>query len=117
MNPITDLMSLAALTNLTDLTLNGNEITDLRPLAELKNLSGLGLGRNEITDVGPLSELKNLTGLELHHKYTRRGNYDLTPLAGLTKLEWLNLEFNFFITDDQKAMLRKALPNCNIIFD
>ena len=40
---------------------------------------------------------------------------DVTPLAELTKLEWLLL-FNNQIPDDQKEMLKKALPNCDISF-
>jgi hypothetical protein len=40
---------------------------------------------------------------------------DVTPLAELTKLEWLLL-FNNQIPDDQKEMLKKALPNCRISF-
>ncbi len=38
---------------------------------------------------------------------------DLSPLKGLTNLKSLDLSGNP-IPEDQKAMLRKALPNCDI---
>ena len=40
---------------------------------------------------------------------------DLSPLAGLTNLNILFLKDNP-IPEDQKAMLKKALPNCEILF-
>ncbi len=40
---------------------------------------------------------------------------DLSPLKGLTKLKSLGLSENQ-ISDDHKEMLKKALPNCNILF-
>ena len=40
---------------------------------------------------------------------------DLSPLAGLTKLKVLDLSDNQF-ADDQRVMLKKALPNCKIDF-
>ena len=41
---------------------------------------------------------------------------DLSPLKGLTKLEGMDLKANP-ISEDQKAMLKKALPDCKISFD
>jgi internalin A len=40
---------------------------------------------------------------------------DLSPLAGLTNLEVLGLSGNPF-SEDQIEMLKKALPNCRIIY-
>ena len=40
---------------------------------------------------------------------------DISPLAGLTQLERLYLGGNQ-ISEDQRAMLRKALPDCEIEF-
>ena len=37
------------------------------------------------------------------------------PLAGMKNLRILHIYFNS-TPEDQKAMLRKALPNCDIIF-
>ena len=90
----------------------------LKVLTKISEARGSGateldLSRNLIKDVTPLAGLTKLELLWLHdcNQIT-----DLTPLAGLTKLIRLNLDGNP-IPDDQKAMLRKALPNCKIYFD
>ncbi len=95
----------------TELELHAKQITDLTPLAQLTDLTMLGLGLNRITDVTPLAELTKLKRLWLS------GNQisDVMPLAKLTKLRTLYLAGNP-IPDDQKAMLRKALPKCRIEF-
>ena len=80
---------LAGLTSLTELQLYDNNIADLTPLAGLTKLEKLMLYDNQITDV--------------------------TPLAGLTNLKDLGIWFNP-IPDEQKAMIKKALPNCDIRF-
>jgi len=57
------------------------------------------------------ANLTKLTKLELsYNKIT-----DVTPLSGLTNLTELWLWGNK-ITDDQKHLLMRALPNCNIGF-
>ncbi len=86
---ITDLTGLEHATNLTRLLLAGNHVGDLTPLAQMTGLTALNLRQNQVSDV--------------------------TPLANLTKLTELNLSANK-ITDDQKEMLRKALPDCPILF-
>ena len=72
----------------------------------------LDLYRSEISDLSPLKELTNLTWLDLGSNQIT----DVSPLKGLTNLESLYLMDNP-ISEDQKAMLRKALPNCRISFD
>ena len=42
---------------------------------------------------------------------------DVSPLAGLKNLKKLKLIITNPIPDDQKEKLRKALPNCEILFD
>lgn len=110
-NQITDVAPLKGLINLTELYLAGNQITDLSQLAGLTQLSKLNLGDNLITNITILANLTNLTRLDV------RGNEitDAMPLVGLTKLILLDLSENP-IPDDQKNMLRKALPNCSISF-
>ena len=110
-NQISDLSPLAGLTNLTDLNIWGNKFTDLSPLAGLSKLEYLALGGNEISDVSSLKGLTNLWRLRLDNNQIT----DLSPLAGLTNLKFLKLSDNP-IPDDQKAMLIKALPECNITF-
>lgn len=110
-NKITDITPLASLTNLTELYIAGNKIIDITPLADLANLTKLNLGNNSITDISPLAKLTNLSRLSLDGN---RINL-VTPLTDLNKLILLNLDGNP-IPDDQKAMLKKALPNCSIAF-
>ena len=98
--------------NATKLYLYCCKITDLMPLAGLTRLEELYLNNNQITDPKPLEGLTNLTRLDLDCNQIT----DLTPLAGLTKLTKLELGYNP-IPDAQKAMLKKALPNCKIRFD
>ena len=111
-NEITDVSPLEGLTNLEWLNLGYNQITDISSLKGLTNLEELGLWDNEITDVSPLAGLTNLEELALH------GNQitDVSPLAGLTKLHTLILWDNP-IPEDQKSMLKKALPKCDISFE
>lgn len=110
-NQITDLRPLTGLTKLEKLSLYDNQITDLTPLVGLTKLAHLRLFRNEITDVTPLAGLTNLIVLSLNNNNIS----DISPLADLTNLMLLGLDGNP-IPDSQKAMLRKALPKCEIIF-
>ncbi len=54
-NAITDFSGLSALTNLTELFLNGTSITDISVLSRLTRLRGLWLNNNpDFSDVQPL---------------------------------------------------------------
>ena len=110
-NQVTDISPLAGLTNLTDLNLVSNNVSDLRPLAKLSKLSALTIVDNQVTDLTPLAGLTNLTKITLGMNNIS----DITPLTELTNLIELDLQANP-IPSDQKAMLRKALPNCEIRF-
>ena len=89
----------------------------LKALAKIKKAKEsdttvlLLLSRNQITDVSPLSGLTKLETLSL----TKNEISDLSPLAGLTNLKELHLYGNP-IPDDQKAMIKKSLPNCKISY-
>ena len=96
---------------ITELELRASQITDVTPLAQLTDLRMLGLGLNRITDLTPLAELTKLKTLWLSDNQIA----DIMPLAKLTKLRTLYLARNP-IPDEQKAMLRKALPKCRIEF-
>ena len=99
-NNISDISSLAGLTQLGMLGLDGNNISDISPLAGLKELqwlyirgdinNRLATNDNNISDLSPLAGLTQLQDLGLS------GNNisDLSPLAGLTKLERLSLWSN-----------------------
>jgi Leucine-rich repeat (LRR) protein len=98
--------------NSTELWLGHSSITDISPLADMIKLEALGLGKNYITDISPLAGLKNLKELYL---FDNKISY-ISPLAGLTNLEVLTL-FENPIPDNQKTLLKKALPNTKIEFD
>ena len=89
-NRISDLSPLAALTDLTSLTLGGNEISDVSTLANLMNLESLALFRNSISELSALSGLTNLIELELYENAIS----DLSALSDLTRLRFLNLSDN-----------------------
>jgi antitoxin component YwqK of YwqJK toxin-antitoxin module len=110
-NKITELKPLAKLTNLTTLEIQNNPLADLTPLRGLTHLEHLLLASNQITDLTPLATLTELTNLSLADNMIS----DVTPLTELTNLTELDLRNNP-IPLDQKAMLRKALPNCEIKF-
>jgi len=110
-NQISDLSPLAGLTKLEVLFLGDNNITDISPLAGLTKLRTLHLPDNQISDLSPLKGLTELEKLLLH----RNEITDISPLKGLTKLRYLTVD-GHPIPEEQKAMLRKALPNCEIEF-
>ena len=111
-NQVTDLAPLAGLTNLTELTLISNQISDLTPLSKLSKLSKLSILDNQVTDLAPLVSLKNLTKINLGLNEIS----DFTPLTKLINLTELDLRGNL-VPLDQQSMLRKALPNCRILFN
>ena len=84
---ISDISSLADMSNLTFLNLNGNSVSDLSPLRESINLHELDLGDNSVSDISPLAGLTHLTYLALGGNSVS----DISPLAGLTHLGWLYL--------------------------
>ena len=84
---IRDLTGLQFATNLSSIRIEGSKVSDLSPIAGLAQLKALDIDSIDspsvIHDAKQLSRLVNLTFLALH------GVEDLTPLAGLPKLEQL----------------------------
>ena len=84
---IRDLTGLQFATNLSSIRIEGSKVSDLSPIAGLAQLKALDIDSIDspsvIHDAKQLSRLVNLTLLALH------GVEDLTPLAGLPKLEQL----------------------------
>ena len=65
-NPaISDVSPLSALTQLTELTLNGTAISDVSPLAGLTQLTRLDLDGTAVSDISPLANLAQLELLNL----------------------------------------------------
>ena len=86
---IRDLTGLQFATNLSSIRIEGSKVSDLSPIAGLTQLKRIDIDidftdpPSIIHDAKQLSRLVNLTFLALH------GVEDLTPLAGLPKLEQL----------------------------
>ena len=110
---ISDLSPIANLTNLTSLVAFNNNISDLSPIANLTNLTLVSLARNNITDASPIGGLTRLSIAYLDNNpigdniggfqnlealerlwMENTGLRDLSPLAGLTNLDWLEAENN-----------------------
>ncbi len=89
-NNISDISAVASMTNLTTLYLWGNNISDIPAMTGLTNLEWLWLGGNPISDISGVSELTNLTGL-----YVFGNNLsDISAVAGLTNLISLSIGGN-----------------------
>ena len=84
---VSDVSPLAALTQLTDLSLFNTAVSDVSPLANLTQLTGLELGYTAVSDVSPLAALTQLTFLSLGGPAVS----DVSPLANLTQLTRLIL--------------------------
>jgi len=93
------------------LVLENKNISDISSLASLTNLESLDLDQNNIADVSPLAGLTTLTGLELG------GNNitNLTALSSLTNLNYLDLDGNP-LSSEQKNLITEALPNTDLWF-
>ena len=89
-NQISDITSLANLTQLTGLELDYNQISDITSLANLTQLETLYLSSNQLSDIASLANLTQLEILSLN------GNQlsDIASLANLTQLETLYLGSN-----------------------
>ena len=99
--------SLSALTNLTELSLAGNQVIDISQLSVLTNLTELYLGSNQISEINPLLALTNLIELYLDNNNIQ----DISLLKDLKMLQELNIEGCEKITDDQVAELASVLGN------
>ncbi len=87
-NQITDISSLSGLTKLNHLSLHGNQITDISSLEGMTQMEFLWLEKNDITDISSLAGMVNMTVLNLG--YTEVS--DISVLAGLTNLRDLDLK-------------------------
>ena len=121
--------------NLKALDIGHNWVEDLSFIKELPNLEVLIIAINPVGDISALAELHNLVYLEM---FTCRV-HDITPLLGLTNLRDLNIKNNpiddleplkqmkslqrlwlgmgMEISQEERASLAAALPDCEMDFD
>lgn len=107
--PVKDISVFAGFTKLTEIHMPNCMVEDITPIAGLTKLTWVEMPHNRITDISALSGLNELQDLRMS------GNYitDVTPLYGLSRLKFLSLSGEY-IPSDQKAELRRMLPNCGI---
>ena len=77
--------------NLDKLELQNNGVERIDMLRIMKNLTTLDLANNRIRDIHALSSFPNLTHLNLNGTLCTADG--LAALAGLTKLDWLDLSY------------------------
>ena len=94
--------------------LGRNRIQNLSPLQNAHcrdQIRYLDLSFNQIEDVTPLGTLSGLETLDLRSNQI----YSVVPLQRLTRLKRLVLSGNP-LTDEQVEELRRALPDCDIVW-
>ena len=110
-NKVKDLSVLKHLRELKELRLDGNQLTNIDTLPELDQLGALFLENNAISDLRPILRLKNLTNLSV-------GGYDQVDFATiwkLNKLEVLGIAGSD-LTNQQLAVVANELPNLKHLF-
>ena len=110
-NKVKDLSVLKHLRKLKELRLDGNQLTNIDTLPELDQLSVLFLENNIIADLGPVLRLRELTNLSV-------GGYDQIDFASIWKLnnlEVLNIAGSD-LTNQQLAVVANELPNLKHLF-
>lgn len=85
-----DLLIVAGLPKLTELTLSDCGLSSIGNLSAASGLTYLDLQHNAIRDISPLSFMKQLKELDLSHNALE----NLSALSGLSQLESLNVSYN-----------------------
>lgn len=85
---ITDLTGLEYATNLSKITLTGNNISSLQPLVNLENLTSIGLSNNPIA-ISEVLLLENVLELDLSGNHYGEEINELAKYKNMTNL-WLN---------------------------
>ncbi len=88
--PAEDVKYIAALPNLSELTLNGCQLSTIADLSSAKHLTYLDLRNNTIRDISALSGMKDLKSLYIDHNAIT----SLEAIAELTALENLTASYN-----------------------
>ena len=90
-SPVSDLSPLAGLTSLRRVETYASKEPNLSPLKELTGLVNLTVAASGVSDISPLSGLINLENLTLE---ANRRISDISSLASMKNLKWLDLSSN-----------------------
>lgn len=111
-NNITDLRPLMGLTSIRTLDVSANAIASTVPLGSNTSLQELNLSNNAIANFSGISKLKNLTNLNLSG--TGFSDADIENFNYLSKLIYLNVEYNPGLTGEGYDSLQRLIPACSI---
>ncbi len=88
-----------------------SDVSDLRPLANCKHLTYAELQTSALNDLRPLSELHELKFLNIAYNFSLS---DISPLYGLTQLERLWIGCLDPVPAEQVAKMQEMAPDCTI---
>lgn len=88
---ISDISALKYFPNLTVLELQNNNVSGLNVVIGLKSLKKLDLGSNPVFSIEPLQRCSSIQWLNLSDSSIE--TEQLTPIASMTQLEWLDLSY------------------------
>lgn len=102
--------------HLISLSIIQQNLIDITPLSKFQNLVKLILNANQISDLSPLNGLSRLNFLDLHSNEI----IDISPLSNLKSIIYLNLELNQIKDISSLSELKKLNElrlSGNLIFD
>ena len=88
-----------------------SDVSDLRPLANCKHLTYAELQTSALNDLRPLSELHELKYLNIAYNFSLT---DISPLYGLTQLERLWIGCLDPVPAEQVEKMQELAPDCTI---
>jgi Leucine-rich repeat (LRR) protein len=105
---------LSRLTTLDEISLSTNQLKSVsKEIGRLKNLRILIMNNNQLSELPKeIGELTNLLYLEIGNNKLKRIPEEIKYL---TNLQELHIERNF-LSDNEKARIKRLLPNCVIHF-
>jgi len=110
-----DLLEISTMTNLSELTLAGNQLTNINPIKNLIELLFLVLSGNAITDVCELKWLDKLQALWIQSNQLTMGVNCLVTLTNISPQFKIQLEGNSMLPCDQVNSLASELGESRVV--
>lgn len=109
--PVTDASPLGAAVKLKRLSLSSTGVADLRPLGTLKTLEDLDISATQVKRLNGLETLTNLRRLNC----SNTGVFTFGRITELTALQQITC-FNTKLKENDLEVIRKAIPDCQIVY-